>query len=95
MRDKYNMTIIIVSHSMEEVSLLADRIIVMSDGEILINGDCDEVFSNGKLLEKAGVSLPCVNTIFRKIIDRGVSVPLNIYTVDDAVEFFKERLCSS
>jgi len=94
MRDKYNMTVVMVSHSMEEVSLLADRIIVMSEGEVILQGGCDDIFSNGELLEKAGISLPCVNTLFRKIIDRGVSVPLNIYTVDDAVEFFKERLCS-
>ncbi len=95
MRDRLNMTVVMVSHSMEEVCGIADSIIVMSDGEILICGDCDEVFSKNAFLEKAGIYPPNVNVIFKKLIDKGVSVPLNIYNVDEAVEFFKERLCSS
>jgi len=92
MRKEYNMTIVMVSHSMEEVCKIADRIIVMEDGRIMLCGNRDEVFSNGNMLEKFGVRPPAINSVFRKISEKGLSVPENIYTIDDAVDFLRERL---
>jgi len=92
MRDNFNMSVVMVSHSMEEVCGISDRIIVMNNGEAVLCGSCDEVFSKGDILESSGISPPAVNVIFKKIIDRGVIVPENIYTVPDAVDYFKERL---
>lgn len=92
MRDKFDMTVIMISHSMEEVCEISDRIIVMNNGEILTQGRCQEVFSENIISEKTGIFPPAVNSVFKRIIERGISVPDNIYTVSDAVDFFKERL---
>ncbi len=92
MRDKFGMTVVIVSHSMEEVSQVADKIIVMNDGQVQTCGDCDVVFSNVSKNKQSGIMPPIVNTLFKEINDRGVLVPQDIYTIDDAVYFLKERL---
>ncbi len=91
-RSGFDMTVVMVSHSMEEVCGISDRVIVMNNGEVILSGECGEVFQNGEILRDSGISPPAVNVIFKKIIDRGVIVPHNIYTVSDAVDFFKERL---
>lgn len=92
MRDKFGMTVVIVSHSMEEVSQVADKIIVMNDGQVQTCGDCDVVFSNVSKNKQSGIMPPIVNTLFKEINDRGVLVPQDIYTIDEAVYFLKERL---
>ena len=92
MRDKFGMTVVIVSHSMEEVSKVADKVIVMNDGQVQICGDCDFVFSSVNENKQSGIMPPIVNTLFKEINDRGVSVPQDIYTIDEAVYFLKERL---
>ena len=91
-RSGFDMTVIMVSHSMEEVCGISDRVIVMNNGEAVLSGGCGEVFQKGEILRNSGISPPAVNVILKKIIDRGVIIPHNIYTVADAVDFFKERL---
>lgn len=92
MRDNFNITVIMVSHSMEDVCKISDRAAVMNNGEILALGECGEIFSKRNVLKLSGIEPPAVNDIFRKIAGMGVSVPQDIYTVSDAAEFFKERL---
>lgn len=92
MRDKFNMTIVMVSHSMEEVCKISDRIIVMNDGNIMLCGNCENVFSNRDIIKSSGINPPVVNLLFEKLSEKGLSVPNNIYTVSDAVSFLKERL---
>ncbi len=92
MHEKFDMTVVMVSHSMEEVCKIADRVIVMNDGDICTYGSCKEIFAKENILEKAGIYPPAVAEIFKKIFKKGIDVPKNIYTVSEAVEFFKERL---
>lgn len=92
MHEKLNMTVVMVSHSMEEVCKIADRVIVMNDGKIAAFGSCKEIFEKGAVLKGAGISPPAVAEIFEKLFEKGIDVPKNIYTVSEAVEFFKERL---
>ena len=92
MRDESNMTIIMVSHSMEEVCKIADRIIVINDGEIKLLGNCEEIFSKTEILKNSGIYPPEINNIFTELSKNGLSVPKDIYTIKDAVEFLKERL---
>ncbi len=92
MHDKLDMTVIIVSHSMEEVASFADRIIVMNNGRVELDGDCEHVFSKTEVLKNTGILPPQVTQLFDKINEKGMTVPKNIYTIESAVEFLTERL---
>ena len=79
-----NMTIILVSHSMEDVARLVDRLIVMNEGKVFADGTVDEVFSRGKELRNIGLNVPQVNVLIDELIKRGLDINKNIYTIDDA-----------
>ena len=77
-----NMTVILVSHSMEDVARLVDRLIVMNDGKVFADGTVDEVFSLGSELRNIGLNVPQVNVLVDELIKRGLPIRKNIYTVD-------------
>ena len=79
-----NMTIILVSHSMEDVARLVDRLIVMNEGTVFADGTVDEIFSRGAELRSIGLNVPQVNTLIDELIKRGLDIEENIYTVDAA-----------
>lgn len=85
-RDEENMTIIVVSHSMEDMANLTDRIIVMNDGVIEYDDIPVNVFKNYKRLEQIGLAAPQVTYVMNAIKEKGVNVNTNIITVDEAVE---------
>lgn len=85
-RDEENMTIIVVSHSMEDMANLTDRIIVMNDGVIEYDDIPANVFKNYKRLEQIGLAAPQVTYVMNAIKEKGVNVNTNIITVDEAVE---------
>lgn len=78
-------TVIVVSHSMEDIACLADRVCVMNQGEIAYLGTVDEVYSHGEELCAMGLNVPEVTEVFRKLRERGFDVPANVYTVEQAV----------
>ncbi|MCM1989676.1 energy-coupling factor transporter ATPase [Oceanirhabdus seepicola] len=80
----YNMTIILVSHSMDDVSRIADKIFVMEKGKIVMNGTPREVFSNVNKIEKVGLSAPQIAYLMKKLKEKGVEIDENIYTVKEA-----------
>lgn len=67
MRDQYGITIVIVSHNMEDVAMCADRVIVLNDGEIYTEGTPEQVFADYKNLEKIGVSAPQITILMDKL----------------------------
>ncbi len=79
-----NMTVILVSHSMEDVARLVNRLIVMNEGRVFADGTVEEVFSRGKELRKIGLNVPQVNVLIDELIARGLDIRENIYTVSDA-----------
>ncbi len=85
-----NMTVILVSHSMEDVARLVDRLIVMNEGKIFADGTVDEVFSLGSELRNIGLNVPQVNVLVDELIKRGLPIRKNIYTVESLK---KELLC--
>jgi len=89
-----NMTVILVSHSMEDVARLVDRLIVMNEGKVFADGTVDEVFSLGSELRKIGLDVPQINVLIDELIKRGLNIPENIYTVDSAkrelLEYFSK-----
>ena len=84
LHEKYNMTIILVSHSMEDVGKLAEKIIVMNDGHIELQGKPQEVFKEIDTLEKIGLAVPQVTYLMRELKKKGFNVSEDIFTVEKA-----------
>ena len=84
LHEKYNMTIILVSHSMEDVGKLAEKIIVMNDGHIELQGKPKEVFREIDTLERIGLAVPQVTYLMRALKRKGFNVSEDIFTVEKA-----------
>ncbi len=85
-RDKTNTTIVLVSHSMEDVAKIADRVIVMNSGAVVMDGTVDEVFSRADELVAMGLNVPMITRVFISLKKKGYDVSTSIYTADKAVE---------
>lgn len=90
-RDK-KLTIILVSHSMEDVARLVDRIIVMNKGQIALTGTPREVFARSGQLKEMGLDVPQVTNLMLALKEKGLDVPSDIYTVEQAKEVVKKIL---
>ena len=89
-REKTNTTIIIVSHSMEDVAKLADRVIVMNEGKIAMIGSVSEVYSNSEQLISMGLNVPMITKVFIELKKRGYDFDDSVYTVEKAVEVIRK-----
>ena len=83
---KEGLTVILVSHSMEDVAKYADRIIAMNSGKIAFDGTPKEVFRHYKELERMGLSAPQVTYVMQEMKDLGVPVNTDVSTVEEAKE---------
>lgn len=81
---EYNMTIIIVSHSMEDVAKIAERVIVMNHGEVALQGTPAEVFKEIDMLEEIGLGVPQVTYLVRELRKKGFNISDNIFTIEEA-----------
>ncbi len=86
LHDNYNMTIILVSHSMEDVGKLAERVIVMNKGKIQLSGEPKEVFKEIETLESIGLAVPQVTYLMRALKDKGLELNEDIFTIERAKE---------
>ncbi|KEI94854.1 energy-coupling factor transporter ATPase [Clostridium botulinum] len=84
LRKEYNMTIILVSHSMEDVAKFADKILVMHKGRCVLQGEPCEVFKEIDALESMGLAAPEVTYLVQKLRKKGFNLPDNIYTIEKA-----------
>ena len=84
-----NATIMMVSHSMEDVARLTDRLLVMSGSRLAMDGTPDEVFTQAEELVEMGLSIPQVTQVFLKLREMGLDVP-NVYTIEQAVAELKK-----
>lgn len=80
------MTIILVSHSMEDVAEYVDRIIVMNKGRVMYDDAPREVFKHYQELESVGLAAPQVTYILHELQNRGLNVDVNATTIDEAAE---------
>lgn len=81
-----NMTVILVSHSMEDIARYVDRIIVMNHGEKMFDDAPKEVFAHYRELEEVGLAAPQVTYIMHALKARGMDVNTNATTVEEAAE---------
>lgn len=82
LHEKYNMTIILVSHSMEDVAKIAEKVIVMNKGKVALQGTPSEVFKEVDTLEKIGLGVPQVTYLMRELRNKGFNVSDEVYTIE-------------
>ena len=82
----YNMTIILVSHSMEDVAKVADRIIVMNKATCILDGNPKEIFQKVDKLEEVGLAAPQITYLVQELRNKGIEIEKEIFTVDQAKE---------
>lgn len=83
-------TVIMVSHNMDDIAVIADRIVALKDGKLIADGTPKEVFSNRKLIEEAGLDVPCATRILDMLIERGIDLPRDIISMDELCEKLAE-----
>ena len=81
-----NTTIIWISHNMDNVAKLVDRVLVMDKGQLVMDGTPHEVFSRGQELTDIGLALPSASSLMEKLARRGVPVNTGVLTMDEAVK---------
>ncbi len=89
-RKSKNATIMMVSHSMEDVARLTDRLLVLNGSRLAMDAAPAEVFTHAEELVEMGLSIPQVTQVFLHLRKMGVDVP-NVYTIAQAVEVLKNR----
>ena len=85
-KKKTGSTVVIVSHSMEDMARYCDEIAVMSGGKLLMKGSRDEVFSDTEKLVSAGLDIPQITKLMLLLEKNGISVDSGIYTSENAFE---------
>lgn len=89
------LTVILVSHSMEDVAKYADRIIAMNSGKVAFDGTPKEVFRHYKELERMGLSAPQITYVMQDMKELGLNVDTDVSTVEEAKEEILKALHSS
>ncbi len=88
-REQTGSAVVVVSHSMEDIASLADKVIVMNNSRIEMQGTVDEVYSRGEELRRIGLNIPEITEIFLRLRARGFEVPANVYTVEQGAAILK------
>lgn len=88
---KTNATILIVSHSMEDMAEFADKILVMNKGKVFCFDDTEKVFNQADELVKIGLQVPQISRVFIKLKSMGYDFP-NVYTTTQAIDVLKHSL---
>ena len=83
---KNNTTVILITHSMEDAAKMADRIIVMCNSQMLLDGTPSEIFKEHELLIKSGLDVPQITSVFIELKKRGYDVNTSVYTIEQAKE---------
>ena len=88
----HNATIILVSHSMEEMARTVDRLVVVNDGKIALEGAPSQVFQHGQELEDMGLGIPQMTRVFHRLRQMGVDIDPSVYTIEQAKQAVLAKL---
>ena len=83
---KSGSTVLIVSHSMEDMARYCDRLVVMAKGKIVLEGECREVFAHLDTLEKVGLDIPQITKLMMMLKEKGIELDTSVYTVEEAFD---------
>ena len=89
---KKNNTVIMVSHSMDDIARFADNVIIMAHGRVLLEGTPAQVFSREDFIHQAGLEVPRVTAIVKALKAEGVAVATDVYNMEDAVKAIWQAL---
>ena len=89
---KYNASVILVSHSMEDMALYCDNVVVMADSKIHKCGTVEEIFSDADGISSIGLDVPSVSKIVTKLRKNGIILKGKLYTVDGVAEAVKNYI---
>ena len=89
-REATNATVIIISHSMEDMANLADKILVMNKGKIHKFDTTENVFANSEELRSIGLNVPIVTRVFEELAEMGIDLPRAL-TISEAVEILADK----
>lgn len=89
-REKTGKTVIIVSHSMDDVARFATKVIVMNDAKVEKTGTVDHIFENSSRLREIGLSVPQITEVFIKLREKGYPVSEKVYTVEQGYHELKK-----
>ena len=90
--EKENNITILVSHNMNDIAALSDKILVMENGGIAMEGTPAEVFAESAKLKEMGLGLPEITDILAKLKEKGFDIRQDIFKVDEAVKVIAEKL---
>ena len=82
---KSGRTVVIVSHSMEDMARLCDRLIVMAGGKVIMDGECKEIYARAAELTAVGLDVPQVTKLLLILKENGIDIDCGVYTVEDAL----------
>lgn len=91
-KEKPQMTILLVSHSMEDVARLSEHVLVMENGRIAMYGETAEIFARGEELRRIGLDVPQITELTQRLIKRGIDIRPDIYTVKFAAEVYAQLI---
>ena len=77
-------TILLVSHSMEDVAKYTEKVLVMNHSRVAMFDEVEKVFSHSREIEAMGLAVPQVSRVFLSLSEKGWPVPANVYTVEQA-----------
>lgn len=86
LHEEYGQTVVLVTHSMEDVAEIAEEVIVMSNAKIIMKGTPREVFTKIDMLEQVGLGAPEITYLMRELKRKGIPVREDIFTVKEAKE---------
>jgi energy-coupling factor transport system ATP-binding protein len=92
LHDRERLTVIIVSHSMEDMAKIANRLIVMNQGKVVLDGTPKAVFKEIETLEAIGLAVPQISYLIRALNENGFELPNDIITVQGAIEAIQKVL---
>ena len=84
LRREEGLTLVIATHNMEDVTALCDRAVVMDEGRVVLTGTIQDVFAQADRLRALGLDVPPIVALAHALRDRGLSIPEDVLTVDDA-----------
>lgn len=83
-QNKTGSTLLVVSHSMEDISKIATKVLVMNEAHLAYYDSVDNVFSHADELKSMGLNIPQLTELFIKLREKGYDVPANVYTLEKA-----------
>jgi energy-coupling factor transport system ATP-binding protein len=88
-------TVIIVSHSMEDMAVYCDELVVMNKAAVFMSGETKYIFSQADKLVEVGLDVPQITHLFRRLKQKEINLPENIFTIDEArkaiLSYFKSK----